>query len=81
MTRGNNIWLAALGGAAVGALVATYLTTDKGRQMLDSAASTVRDLSSKAREYARENIGDVVRETKETVGEIVKEKIAGQTQK
>lgn len=33
MTKGNNILLAALGGAAVGALVANYLTTEKGKQM------------------------------------------------
>jgi gas vesicle protein len=81
MTRGNNILLAAFGGAAVGALVATYLTTEKGRQMLESASTAVKDLSAKARDYAKENFGEVIRETKDSLGGIVKEKIAEQVQR
>ena len=81
MTRGNNILLAALGGAAVGAIVASVLNTEKGRQMLDSASNTIKDLSGKATEYARQNIGEVIRETKDSVGGIVKEKIAEQVKK
>ena len=77
MTRGNNILLAALGGAAVGDIVANFLTTEKGRQMLDQASSTIKDLSAKAKEYA----GDVIRETKESIGPVVKEKIADQVKK
>jgi hypothetical protein len=81
MTRGNNILLAALGGAAVGALVASALSTEKGRQMLDSASNTIKDISGKATEYARQNIGEVIRETKDSIGGVVKEKIAEQVKK
>jgi hypothetical protein len=81
MTRGNNILLAALGGAAVGALVASALSTEKGRQLVDSASNKIKDLSGKATEYARQNIGEVIRETKESMGGIVKEKIAEQAKK
>jgi hypothetical protein len=76
MTRGNNILLAALGGAAVGALLGSVLTTERGRQLVDSASSTIKDLSSKATEYAKQNIGEVIRETKDSLGGVVKEKIA-----
>ena len=76
MTRGNNILLAALGGAAVGALLGSLLTTERGRQIVDSASSTIKDLSSKATEYAKQNIGEVIRETKDSLGGVVKEKIA-----
>lgn len=76
MTRGNNILLAALGGAAVGALIGSALTTEKGRQLMDSAGHTIKDLSSKATEYAKQNIGEVLRETKDSIGGVVKEKIA-----
>src|SRR5687768_4190664 len=76
MTRGNNILLAALGGAAVGALLGSVLTTERGRQIVDSASNTIKDLSSKATEYAKQNIGEVIRETKDSLGSVVKEKIA-----
>lgn len=81
MTRGNNILLAALGGAAVGALVANYLTTEKGRQMLESASTAIKDFSGKAKEIAKQNISEVIRETKDSIGPVVKEKIVEQVQK
>ena len=81
MTKGNNILLAAVGGAAVGALVATYLSTEKGKQMLESASTTIKDFSGKAKEYAKQNIGDVIRETKDSIAPVVKEKIAEQVKK
>lgn len=81
MTKGNNILLAAVGGAAVGALVANYLSTEKGKQMLSSASNTIKDLSGKATEYAKENLGEVIRETKDSIGGVVKEKIAEQVKK
>lgn len=81
MTRGNNILLAALGGAAVGALVASALSTEKGKQMLESASTTLKDLSGKATQYAKDNLGEVIRETKDSVGDIVKEKVAEQAKK
>ncbi len=76
MTKGNNILLAAVGGAAIGALIGAALTTEKGRQLVDSASSSIKDLSGKATEYAKQNIGDVIRETKDSLGGVVKEKIA-----
>ena len=81
MTRGNNILLAALGGAAVGALVASALSTEKGRQLVDSASNTIKDLSGKATDYAKQNLGEVIRETKDSIGGVVKEKIAEQMRK
>ncbi len=68
--------LAALGGAAVGALIGSALTTEKGRQLVESASSSIKDLSGKATEYAKQNIGEVIRETKDSLGGVVKEKIA-----
>jgi len=76
MTRGNNILLAALGGAAIGALIGSVLTTEKGRQMVESASNTIKDLSGKATEYAKQNLGEVIRDTRDSVGGVVKEKIA-----
>lgn len=76
MTKGNNILLAALGGAAIGALIGSALSTEKGRQMIDSASNTIKDISGKATEYAKQNIGEVIRETKDSIGGVVKEKIA-----
>ncbi len=81
MTRANNIMLAALGGAAVGALIGSMLTTQKGQEILQSASETIKDLSGKATDYAKQNLGEVVRETKNSLGEIVKEKVAEQVQK
>ena len=81
MTRGNNILLAALGGAAIGAIVASVLNTEKGREMLDSATNSIKDFSDKATEYAKQNIDEVIRETKESMGVRGKEKIAEQAKK
>lgn len=81
MTRGNNIMLAALGGAAIGALIGSALTTEKGKRMLDSASNTIKDLSGKATDYAKQNLGEVMRETKDSLGEIVKEKVAEHVKK
>lgn len=76
MNRGNNILLAALGGAAVGALIGAALTTETGRQMVESASNTIKELSGKATDYAKQNLGEVIRETRDSVGGVVKEKIA-----
>jgi hypothetical protein len=77
MTRGNNILLAALGGAAVAALLANYLTTEKGRQFLNTATDTLKDLGGKATEMAKNNLGEVLKETKN----VMKDKIAEQAMK
>jgi hypothetical protein len=76
MTKGNNILLAAIGGAILAALIAQYLSTERGRQFLDSAVSSLKDLTSKATEYAKNNLGELVRETTSSLGPVVKEKIA-----
>ena len=81
MTKTNNILLAAVGGAILAALIANYLSTEKGRQFLDSAASTLKDLTGKATEYAKNNLGEIVRETTNSLGPVVKEKIVQQVQK
>lgn len=73
--------MAALAGAAVGALLGSALTTEKGKQLLNSASTALKDLSGKATDYAKENLGEVVRETQASVGEVVKEKIADQMKK
>jgi hypothetical protein len=81
MTRGNTILLAALGGAAIAAVLANYLMTEKGRELLNSASGTLKDLSGKASEYAKNNLSEVLEETKSSVGQVVKEKIAQQLSK
>lgn len=81
MTRTNTMLLAAVGGAVLAALIANYLMTEKGRQFLDSASNTLKALSEKATDYAKNNIGEIVRETTHSLGPVVKEKIVQQVQK
>ncbi len=49
----NNLIIAALGGAVVAAVVANYLGTEKGKQLLNSASGLLTDLAGKATEYAK----------------------------
>lgn len=81
MSKGSNILVAAVAGAVLAALIANYLSTEKGRQFLDSAANTLKDLTGKATEYAKNNLSEIVRETTNSLGPVVKEKIAQQVQK
>ena len=81
MTRGSNIVFAAVAGAVLAALIANYLSTEKGRQFLDSATNALKDLTSKATEFAKNNIGEIVRETTNSLGPVVKEKIVQQVAK
>jgi hypothetical protein len=81
MTRGNTVLLAALGGAVVAGLIANYLGTEQGRQLLSTASDTLRDVSGKAKEIARNNLAEVLDETKSTVGKAVKDKLAQQLQR
>lgn len=55
----NNIILAALGGAAAAAVLANYLGTEKGKQMLNSASGALKDLTNKATEFAKNNLANV----------------------
>src|SRR5690606_10436182 len=43
MARSNNIVLAAVAGAVLAALIANYLSTEKGKRFLDSAANSLKD--------------------------------------
>lgn len=81
MSKGSNILVAAVAGAVLAALIANYLSTEKGRQFLDSAANTLKDLTGKATEYAKNNLSEILRETTNSLGPVVKEKIAQQVQK
>jgi len=81
MSRGNTIFMAALGGAALAAVIANYLTTESGRQLLNTASDTLKDLSGKATEYAKNNLSGVLNETKSSIGDVVKEKLSEQLQK
>jgi len=81
MSRRNNILIAAIAGAALAALIANYLSSERGKQFLESAARTIKDLSEKASEYAKTNLGEIVRETKNSLGPMVKQKIAQQVGK
>jgi hypothetical protein len=55
----NNIILAALGGAAAAALIANYLGTEKGKELLNSSTGVLKDLAGKATEFAKSSIGKV----------------------
>jgi hypothetical protein len=81
MNKGNNIWVAAVAGAILAALIANYLNTEKGKQLLNSAANSLRELTGKATEFAKNNLGEIVRETTNSLGPVVKEKIAQQASK
>lgn len=81
MSKGANIWAAALAGAVLAALIANYLTTERGRQFLESATNSLKDLSSRATEFARNNLSEIIRETTSSLGPVVKEKIAQQVTK
>ena len=81
MNKGSNIWVAAIAGAVLAGLIANYLSTERGRQFLDSASNTLKDLSSKATDFAKNNLSELVRETTNSLGPVVKEKIAQQVSK
>jgi hypothetical protein len=81
MTRGNTILIAAIGGAVVAGLLANYLTTEQGKQLLSSASDTLKDVSAQAKEIAKNNLAEVLDETKNTVGKVVKDKLAQQLQR
>lgn len=78
MAKGSNMVLAALAGAAVAVVLTNYLGTEKGKEMLNTASNTLKDLSGKATEYAKNNLGEVIRETKNRLPGAVKEKFPQQ---
>lgn len=76
MSKGANILVAAAAGAVLAALIANYLSTERGKQLLATATDSLKDLTSRATDYAKSNLGDIVRETRDSIGGVVKEKIA-----
>jgi hypothetical protein len=80
MTKTNSILLAALGGAALAALIANFLSTEKGREFLNSASGTLNDLKTKATDYAKNNLGDIVSETTKNIGATVKDTLVSKMQ-
>ena len=52
----NNIIIAALGGAVVAAVIASYLGTEKGKQTLESASGLLKNLVGKATDYAKSSL-------------------------
>lgn len=59
----NKTFLIALGGAAAAAAIYRYLGTERGKELLHSASGLVKDLTSKATDYAKTNIGSTVKNT------------------
>lgn len=74
MATKNTILMAALGGAIVGALLASFLTTEKGKELLETASTTIKDLAEKGTAYAKSNFGDVLHQTTNSMKGIAKEK-------
>lgn len=56
----NKTLLFALGGAAVAAALYRYLGSEKGKELLNSASGLVKDLTTKATDYAKNNLGSAV---------------------
>jgi gas vesicle protein len=78
MARGNIILLTALVGAAVAAIAASYFTTESGRQMLNTATDALKDAAAQAKEAAKNNLGEVLAEVKNSATSAVKQKVAEQ---
>lgn len=55
----NNVILAALGGAAAAAVLANYLRTENGKQLLNSASGMLKDFAGKATEFAKNNLANL----------------------
>jgi hypothetical protein len=63
----NGLILTALGGAAAAILIANYLNTDKGKQLLSSATDSLNDLTGKVAEFAKSNIANLKAEQEREV--------------
>jgi hypothetical protein len=67
MNKTNSILLAALGGAAIAALVANYLSTENGKELLSAATDKLSDLKTKATDYAKNNLAGIGSSAKDTL--------------
>jgi hypothetical protein len=80
MSKTSGILLAALGGAALAAVIANYLGTEKGKQLLNAASDTLSDITTKATDFAKNNLGDIVSETTKNIGTTVKDTLVSKMQ-
>jgi hypothetical protein len=55
----NGIILAVLGGAAAAVLLTNYLQTEKGKQLLSNASDVLKDLTSKATDFAKSHLSNI----------------------
>ena len=55
----NGIILAVLGGAAAAVLLTNYLQTEKGKQLLTNASDVLKDLTSKATDFAKNHLSNI----------------------
>lgn len=55
----NKILLWAVAGAAIGTLLYRYLNTEKGQELLNTATDSIKDLSTKATDYAKNTLGNL----------------------
>ena len=66
----SRILLFAAAGAAVGTLLYRYLNTEKGKEFLNTASDSLKDLATKATDYAKNSLGtaqNTVTQTQEKV--------------
>ena len=75
MAKGNNILLAAVAGAVVAVVLTNYFGTEKGKELLNTASDKLKDFTGKATEYAKNNLGEVIRDTKNSLTGAAKEKL------
>lgn len=80
MSKTSGILLAALGGAAIAALIANYLGTEKGKELLSAASDKLHDITNKATDFAKNNLGEIVSETTKNIGETVKDTLSSKMQ-
>jgi hypothetical protein len=58
----NRILLLAFAGAAIGSILYRYLNTEKGKEFLDTATDSLKDLTNKATDYAKSTLGGLTQE-------------------
>jgi hypothetical protein len=61
------ILLFAAAGAAVGTLLYRYLGTEKGKELLNTASDSLKDLASKATDYAKTSLGTTAQKANKVV--------------
>jgi hypothetical protein len=63
----NSLILIALAGAAAAVLITNYLQTESGKELLNNASGTLKDLTGKATEFAKNNLSNLKTGKKEEV--------------